>query len=205
MPKIVDHETRRREIVEASWRVIAAEGLAGLTLRKIAESADCTTGRLTHYFANREEIVLAALRAVYSAAKGRMARVHELDASPQAKLLASLDETLPLDYKRLLEWKVWIAFWSAAAANPSLAKENDKRLAAWAAVLVPLIVAAAPGSNAALEAEILVGLVDGVGLQAAINPTAKNKRRARATVAGYVADLTREGRTGSRPVALSGR
>ena len=114
MPRIVDHEARRTEIIEASWQVIAAEGLPGPSMRKIADAADCTTGRLTHYFENREEIVLAALRAVYDATALRLAKVRR-PLPPRERLVAYLEETLPLDRERLLEWQVWIAFWSAAS------------------------------------------------------------------------------------------
>jgi len=189
MPKIVDHEARRRQIVEASWRIIAAQGLAGATMRKIAAEAGCSTGRLTHYFANREEIVLAALRAAYDAAQARMGRVRERPSSPAERLTGYLEETLPLDRKRLAEWKVWIAFWGAAAAHPALARENDERLAAWAAALAPLVAAVAPGCDADQEAEALIGLTNGIGLQAAVHPTAANKRRARETLAHAVATL----------------
>jgi AcrR family transcriptional regulator len=33
MPKLVDHEARRKEIVEATWRLIASKGPDGLTMR----------------------------------------------------------------------------------------------------------------------------------------------------------------------------
>ena len=36
MPKIVDHDERRRSIIEATWRVIAREGIASATTRGIA-------------------------------------------------------------------------------------------------------------------------------------------------------------------------
>ena len=39
MPKIIDHDERRQELIEASWAVIAAEGLEGVTMRKIATAA----------------------------------------------------------------------------------------------------------------------------------------------------------------------
>jgi TetR/AcrR family transcriptional repressor of bet genes len=193
VPKIVDHEARRAEIIEASWQVIAAEGLAGLSMRKIADAAGCTTGRLTHHFANREEIVLAALRAVYDAAGARLDRVRP-SLPARERLLAHLEETLPLDRERLLEWKVWIAFWSAATTHPPLARENDERLAAWAAALTPLVAAAAPYADAAKESETLIGLVNGLGLQSAVHPTRENKRRARATLARHVAALPAESR-----------
>jgi len=194
MPKIVDHEARRQQIVEASWRIIAAQGLTGATMRKIAAEAGCTTGRLTHYFANREEIVLAALRAAYDAAQTRMGRVRGAPSSPAERLTAYLEETLPLDRKRLSEWRVWIAFWGAATAHPALGRENDERLAAWAKALTPLVAAVAPDSDADREAEALIGLTNGIGLQAAVHPTAANKRRAREALARAVAALPERSR-----------
>ena len=47
MPKVVDHAVRRAELVDAAWRVIAEEGLEAATMRRIAEAAGCTTGRVT--------------------------------------------------------------------------------------------------------------------------------------------------------------
>ena len=189
MPKIVDHDARRREIVEASWEVIAGEGLDGLTLRKIAAAAGCTTGRLTHYFADREELVLAALRAVYDAAAARMAEARDAGGPPRQNLLRMLEEALPLDETRLREWKIWIAFWAAAAADGTLAKENDTRHNEWRASIRPLIRDIAPSADATREAEHLVGLVNGLGLEAAISPTRQNRARARETLARHLESL----------------
>ena len=189
MPKLIDHDLRRRELMEASWQVIADEGLEGVTMRKVAAAAGCTTGRITHYFENREELVLAALRTVYDAAGARMAEAARSDLAPPEKLLSHLEETLPLDAERLMEWKVWIAFWSAAASHPDLAAENDKRHRAWRKALIPLIRAHAPHADAETEANILSGIVDGLGLQAAVNDTPANLARARDTVVAYVEKL----------------
>ena len=191
MPKLIDHDLRRRELVEASWQVIADEGLEGVTMRKVAAAAGCTTGRITHYFENREELVLAALRAVYDAAGERMAAAASSDLPPADKLLRHLEETLPLDGARLREWKVWIAFWSAAASNPELAAENDRRHRAWRKALAPLVSAHAPNADAEYEADILSGIVDGLGLQAAVNSTPANRARVRDALAAYVARLGR--------------
>ena len=194
MPKIVDHDARRTELVEASWKVIAAEGLEGLTMRKVADAAGCTTGRITHYFADREALVLAALRAVNGAAGSRTDALLGRDAPPQEKLILCLEEGLPLDRTRLLEWKVWIAFWAAAASNPDLAKENDARHQGWIKALSPLVKAVAPKADAEHEARILMGILDGLGLIAAINPTARNKANARDAVQTHVANLVRNNR-----------
>ena len=39
MPKIVDWDERRDEILSATWRVIARDGIDGATIRAIAKEA----------------------------------------------------------------------------------------------------------------------------------------------------------------------
>jgi len=179
MPKIVDHDVRRRELIEASWQVIATDGLEGVTMRKIASQAGCTTGRLTHYFADREALILASLRASYDVTGDRARSNIAEDTDDKAKLLHIVEEMLPADEERLREWKVWIAFWSAATVDKTLAVENDTRHDAWADELADLIQGAAPAANARQEADLLIGLINGVGLHAAVNPTKENLSRAR--------------------------
>ena len=48
---------------EGDPTVIATEGLRGATLRRVAAEAGCTTGALTHYFADRQALLTAALQA----------------------------------------------------------------------------------------------------------------------------------------------
>lgn len=189
MPKIIDHDTRRSELVEASWQVIATEGLEGLTMRKVADAAGCTTGRITHYFADREALVIAALRAVNDAATVRTSIILASSLPPREKLIKCLEEGLPLDKTRLLEFRVWIAFWSAAASNRVLARENNARNAAWIKALAPLTAQVAPQVDAAHEARILFAAIDGLGLVAAISPTAANKQNAVSAVKAHVANL----------------
>ena len=40
MPKKVDHDARREELVLAAWRVIAANGIDEVTIRDIAHQDD---------------------------------------------------------------------------------------------------------------------------------------------------------------------
>lgn len=39
MPKIVDHEKRRKRIAKAMWKVILKKGMEGATVRNIAQEA----------------------------------------------------------------------------------------------------------------------------------------------------------------------
>jgi TetR/AcrR family transcriptional regulator, transcriptional repressor of aconitase len=56
-----DRKARRAELLDAALAVVSEEGYAAATLRKVAERAGCTTGAVTYYFANREEMMAAVV------------------------------------------------------------------------------------------------------------------------------------------------
>ncbi|AHK29108.1 TetR family transcriptional regulator [Rhodococcus opacus PD630] len=54
-----DHEEKRAELLRAATSVIAEQGFARASLRKVAERAGYTTGAVTYYFANKSDLVHA--------------------------------------------------------------------------------------------------------------------------------------------------
>jgi len=56
MPKIVDHELYKEEILKKSFQVFANQGYSNLSTRQLAKELGCTTGTLYHYFESKEEI-----------------------------------------------------------------------------------------------------------------------------------------------------
>lgn len=171
MPKVVDHAQRRRELVAATWAVVAAEGIEAATVRRIAEEAGCTTGRITHYFADKEEVLVAALRQVHRAAGKRMlAAIGE--RSGLEALRAVLAEALPLDQERILEWRVWLAFWGSAATSTSLQAEQHQRYREWRGLLKRVLATARLSADIDLDRLVdqIVALVDGFGLQGVLDP-----------------------------------
>lgn len=59
MPKVVDHDARRGEILDSCFRLMAEEGYAAATMRRIASAAGVSTGTLYHYFPDKEAILAA--------------------------------------------------------------------------------------------------------------------------------------------------
>jgi AcrR family transcriptional regulator len=119
VPKIVDHDQRRLELVSAAWRVIARTGIVGVTIREIAREAGVSTGVLAHYFDGKEELLAAALRRshqqVYARVQERTQGLLGIDA-----LRVVMLEALPLDEQRLLEAQIEINFQSLALGNDGL-------------------------------------------------------------------------------------
>lgn len=60
-----DRETKRNELLSAAISVIANEGYAGTSMRKVAKQAGHTTGAVTYYFANKEELVSAVAQDLF--------------------------------------------------------------------------------------------------------------------------------------------
>jgi AcrR family transcriptional regulator len=119
VPKIVDHEQRRQELLSATWRVIARTGIVSVTTREIAREAGVSTGVLAHYFADKGALLAAALRMshqqVYARIQERTQGLLGLDA-----IRVIMIEALPLDQERLLEAQIEINFISLALGNSAL-------------------------------------------------------------------------------------
>ncbi|MFD4237663.1 TetR/AcrR family transcriptional regulator [Streptomyces sp. NPDC058542] len=53
---------RRTKIIDAALRVIAADGISGLSHRTVAAEADVPLGSTTYHFGSLDELLVAALR-----------------------------------------------------------------------------------------------------------------------------------------------
>jgi len=58
-------EERTRQIVEATIRTIAAHGITGASLERIAEEAGMSRGHVRHFVGNREELLRESARRFY--------------------------------------------------------------------------------------------------------------------------------------------
>ncbi len=171
MPRLVDHPAKRAAFIAAMRRVLAQAGLAGATLRGVAAEAGCTTGALTHYFADRDALLLGLLTATHAETAARMAAVIAATADPLARVLGLAREALPLDDRGRDEWRVWLAFWAEAVGNAHLAAENHRRIAEWRDALATAFNRAGGGAQATSRAVSLVmAMIDGFGVQLALPP-----------------------------------
>ncbi len=119
MPKIVDWDARRDEILAATWRVIARDGIRGATIRAIAREAGCSRGILGHYFQDKEDILGSALVLSHRRVGARMTGA-AAGLSGIAALREVMLEALPLDDVRDLEAQIEISFWGRALGHADL-------------------------------------------------------------------------------------
>lgn len=130
MPKRVDHDQRRLEIVEAAWRLIARGGFAAATMREIAAEAGFANGALKYYFEGKDDLLVAAFQQTFYRVNERAARAIGDRTGLEAIRLLCL-EMLPLDEERRVESRVAVAFWDRASASPKLRKVHADSFAIW--------------------------------------------------------------------------
>jgi len=88
MPKVVDHDAYRAELVEGCLRLFAERGFASLTMRDIAAALSVSTGTLYHYFPSKELLFESAVRRVTQQDLGAAEALTALPPSPRARLEA---------------------------------------------------------------------------------------------------------------------
>ncbi|MHC6220823.1 TetR/AcrR family transcriptional regulator [Arthrobacter sp. MMS24-S77] len=130
MPKIVDHDKRRVELVEATWRIIAKRGIEGATMREIALEAGFANGALKPYFPTKDDLLTFAFAHVFNQTNARMGTSTASQRGLSA-LRSYCHEILPLDAERLNEARIAIAFWQRALTDPAKAALHDSSMEQW--------------------------------------------------------------------------
>lgn len=130
MPKVVDHDQRRIELVNATWRIIARLGIEGATMREIAAEAGFANGALKPYFGTKDDLLTFAFGHVFRQTNGRITRSTR-GLSGLAALRAYCHEILPLDETRVSEARIVIPFWQKALGNTAKAQLHDESMRQW--------------------------------------------------------------------------
>jgi AcrR family transcriptional regulator len=188
MPRVVDHEERRRELGRAVCHVVAEQGMDAATVRAVAASSGWSTGVLAHYFDDKTSLLLHALAFVADAAARRMRRAAAME--PGAALRFLVHQALPLDAERRIEWKVWLSFWGKASSDERLAAEQARIYARWRSEIEQRIVRATGkrrvDAGVEEEAAALIAFIDGLGLQASLEPARLPPKRQKALADAYL-------------------
>jgi TetR/AcrR family transcriptional repressor of bet genes len=75
VPKIVDHQLRRRQIAEALWRITRRDGWDAITLRGVAAEAGVSMGLVQHYFGSKDDMLRFALEIIIEEVRDEIRKV----------------------------------------------------------------------------------------------------------------------------------
>lgn len=188
-------QDRRIEVSEAVWKVIVREGLDRTSIRAIARELDCTTGVVTHYFRDKQELILFALDRVTEKLQQAMQKVAEQPLSVD-RLVEMLCAFLPLDNKRQEILKVWVAFLGYAVGRESLMLEHQASAGELREVIMQELKALQSAKkirqdiDAGVEANSLLALVNGIALDSLIQKNCLNSQQQKMVIQRYLKGIT---------------
>lgn len=102
MPKYVDHDDRRRDILEATQQVLADLGPRGLTVRAVAQRMGGSSTIVTHYFGTREALIDGVV-ATFADWPDQLRELEAGVTDPRARLRLFLQWLVPYDEHALME------------------------------------------------------------------------------------------------------
>ncbi len=125
MPKIVDHDHKRKIIAETAWKIIETEGIERASIRRIASEAGMSTGALRHYFSNQDELLLFIME--YFLARGRERSENiSWSTNPLNAVRETLLELVPVNQDKQTETGVWLVFAIRSLTSAALNAKKDE-------------------------------------------------------------------------------
>lgn len=160
-------DARRQSLIEATGRVLAARGAAGVSVRAICAEAGVSPGLLRHYFAGVSEAMAETYRWTGERIAEALAEaVAEAGEDPRARVLAYLTASFrpPIASPELLA--SYVAFWSLTRSDAAVAAVRAEVYGDFREGLEHLLVAWRPRlADPALSAIALTALIDGLWLE----------------------------------------
>ena len=132
MPKIVDHDAQRETFAAAAMRLIARDGLEGVTMRAVAAEAGLSYGSLFHYFESKDELLMHAVRRSTSRQTQRV-NDYESQYSGLKALEHLLCDDAIINESSRDTWMVWMTFLYKAALHEPFAELNAELIRGWLA------------------------------------------------------------------------
>lgn len=142
MPKIIDHDQRRRDIVEVAKSIILKGGFEAATMRSIAAEAGFANGALKHYFPGKESIVAATFETVLLEHDSWLQESISEGQTAEEALRNLLEGTLPSTAEEIASGRVLLALWEYAMSNDALTTLYRTHLARWRDMLITRMQAA---------------------------------------------------------------
>jgi AcrR family transcriptional regulator len=172
-------DERKRQIIEAAYRVAARRGLERLTIRQVAAAAGLSAG-LVHFHFKRRDLLLVALLdwVLETTTVLRVDETMEAISDPLERLLALLGQEmdrLTRDRRRI---HVFFDFWLLGTRDAEIRRRMRTELKRYREAFRPMaeaVLAADPERFRDVTAEglasVAVGFIKGCAVQSVIDPT----------------------------------
>ncbi|WP_371031045.1 TetR/AcrR family transcriptional regulator [Pseudoclavibacter sp. JSM 162008] len=162
---------RRADITAAATALALEEGLAGVTMRAVANRIGVAPALVAHYEPNMDELVTSTFRAIVGGELDEL----EVELAPVGSASARLDLLVAtlLDGSRDAVTHVWVDGWSIGRRNETLAEGVRAEMDRWHDAITRILVAgSATGEFRVREPDAvawqILGMIDGLNAHALV-------------------------------------
>lgn len=192
MPKIVDHDERRAELLAALWRVVDRQGAAAVSVRSVATEAGVSKSSLAHYFPSQASLVAAAIEQVMDDSENRISQL-DLGKADVPDIVSALSIAVPDSPDRRHQAALWLHLAATSGGDTEVLERLNDRVderLRWGLEQMQQAGLLGAGRSIDDETRRLHALVDGLSLQVVSSPGRMTPPRVRTILTRHVDDLT---------------
>jgi AcrR family transcriptional regulator len=197
MPRIVNHEKKRKSIAEAAWSIIKKEGIEKASIRRVAIEAGMSAGALRHYFSTKDEMLLFIMDYYLEEGKKRSQSKSWSD-NPLQAVAEVLLELVPIDEEKKIETSVWLILALQSLTSDTLKEKKDEmtngmyELASSMIEILVLQGILSDSTNVKLEKSRLAVLIDGLSIHALLRPDVYSPDKVKEVIRYHLETLCNE-------------
>ena len=192
MPKVVDREAKRHDIIQAAMKVFARNGVIKSKMIDIARTAGIGKGTIYEYFRSKEEIFAEAFQRIFADTDRMISEALESTDDPVEKIRRIVQASIVPFVRDNGEFvQIIMDFWAEGirSKHPDVVKiiNLEEVYARYRALIVNILEDGIQKKvfrkiNTALVASLLIAGLDGFMLQWVMNPALFNFEEATETL-----------------------
>jgi TetR/AcrR family transcriptional repressor of bet genes len=179
MARVGTEIQRKKELIKATIKSIEDHGFQGTTILTISRQANLSAGIISHYFGNKQGLILATIRYLLEELKqGLLQQIAhcEQPLTPELRLQMIVDTNFACFQQSTSVTRTWLCFWAQALHDPELARlqsVNSRRLLQNLLYSYRQII---PDKESAfLAANMTAAMIDGLWLRSSLNKTSQDE------------------------------
>lgn len=162
-------ETRRQQILDAAYEIVAADGLEGLHARSVAAAIGLNHAAVHYYYRTRKDLLLALADSLAERFRADAAKFLPVDAKAADRVEASLMQAEAYSRSRSRYIKVWVSLLVGGIGDPDLMANLRAAHSDWVATLTQDLESARAanslrGKSPFNDPELLAATLFGVAL-----------------------------------------
>jgi AcrR family transcriptional regulator len=139
-------------------------------MRQIAAEGGVSTGTINHYFANKQEALLAALLAVAHDWDAKIRQALEAETDPWQRLVRFVEQNIPNTPEMVQNWCIWLEFWAQSSRRADLKKVHERFSRQWREAVRQVIREGIESGqfrpcDPDIVATTVVAMIDGAGVE----------------------------------------